>query len=104
MSTSLHEALKGWHLYVWPEFNLIHRQIFKKNSCGSTEFVCDSFVFIPFECQVRRDSHRYLQEAEMREEGGTPAIVGAVRAGLAFQLKEAVTADVIMARERQLYQ
>ncbi|WAQ99967.1 TTCA-like protein [Mya arenaria] len=38
---------------------------------------------------VRRDGHRYLQEPELKEEGGTPAIVEAVRAGLVFQLKHA---------------
>lgn len=52
--------------------------------------------------QVRREEHRYLQEAEMREEGGTPAIVESIRAGLVFQLKQAVTAPTIMKREREL--
>ncbi|KAK7474251.1 hypothetical protein BaRGS_00034494, partial [Batillaria attramentaria] len=52
---------------------------------------------------VRRDAHRYLREPELREEGGTPAIVGAIRAGLVFQLKAAITPDVIMAREQQLF-
>jgi len=33
------------------------------------------------------------------EEGGTPAIIGSIRAGLVFQLKEAVGVDVIRARE-----
>ncbi|XP_070553700.1 LOW QUALITY PROTEIN: uncharacterized protein [Ptychodera flava] len=51
---------------------------------------------------VTRDTHRYLQQIEMREEGGTPDIVGSIRAGLVFQLKEAVGADVIMAREHEL--
>ncbi|KAL5012515.1 hypothetical protein ScPMuIL_011066 [Solemya velum] len=51
---------------------------------------------------VRRDGHRYLQEPELKEEGGTPAIVEAIRAGMVFQLKEAITSDVIMAREHQL--
>jgi selenocysteine lyase/cysteine desulfurase len=39
---------------------------------------------------VRLDSHEYLADVEHREEGGTPAIVGSIRAGLVFQLKEAV--------------
>ncbi len=39
---------------------------------------------------VRLDSHEYLVDIEHREEGGTPAIVGSIRAGLVFQLKEAV--------------
>ncbi|KAJ8037376.1 Cysteine desulfurase 1, chloroplastic [Holothuria leucospilota] len=51
---------------------------------------------------VSRERHRYLKQIEMREEGGTPSIVGAIRAGLAFQLKEAVGADVIMKREEEL--
>ena len=38
--------------------------------------------------QVTHNSHRYLKEVEMREEGGTPAIVESIRAGLVFQLKE----------------
>ena len=52
--------------------------------------------------QVRREGHKYLQEAEVREEGGPPAIVEAVRAGLVFQLKEAVTHKAIMQREEEL--
>ena len=35
-----------------------------------------------------------------REEGGTPAIVESIRAGLVFQLKQAVGADTIQALER----
>lgn len=49
--------------------------------------------------QVRREGHRYLKEPELKEEGGTPAIVEAIRAGLVFQLKQAVTADLIMEKE-----
>ncbi len=43
--------------------------------------------------------HRYLEDIEHREEGGTPAIIGAIRAGLVFQLKEAVGLDAIRERE-----
>ncbi len=39
--------------------------------------------------------HRYLDDIEHREEGGTPAILGSIRAGLVFQLKEAVGAETI---------
>ncbi len=39
---------------------------------------------------VNPESHHYLDDIEHREEGGTPAIVESIRAGLAFQLKEAV--------------
>ena len=53
---------------------------------------------------VDRDSHRYLRDAEMREEGGTPAIVESIRAGLVLKLKDSVTADWIMQREEALVQ
>jgi selenocysteine lyase/cysteine desulfurase len=43
--------------------------------------------------------HRYLDDPVQREEGGTPAIVEAIRAGLVFQLKDAVGLDVIRAHE-----
>ena len=39
---------------------------------------------------VNPDDHRYLDDPAHREEGGTPAIIEAVRAGMVFQLKEAV--------------
>ncbi|KAG1696995.1 tRNA-cytidine(32) 2-sulfurtransferase [Nymphon striatum] len=48
---------------------------------------------------VSRESHRYLQDVEAREEGGTPDIVGAVRAGLVFQMKEAISNDVILKKD-----
>lgn len=43
--------------------------------------------------------HVYLTEIEHREEGGTPAIVESIRAGLVFQLKAAVGVDAIRERE-----
>jgi selenocysteine lyase/cysteine desulfurase len=43
--------------------------------------------------------HRYLSDPEHREEGGTPAIIESIRAGLVFQLKEAVGLDEIRRRE-----
>jgi selenocysteine lyase/cysteine desulfurase len=43
--------------------------------------------------------HRYLTDPEHREEGGTPAIVESIRAGLVFQLKEAVGVEEIRRRE-----
>ena len=49
---------------------------------------------------VNPDEHRYLADAEHREEAGTPGILGSIRAGLVFQLKSAVTTDVINAHER----
>ena len=44
---------------------------------------------------VTADHHTYLADHEQREEGGTPAIVGSIRAGLAFKLKEQVGSDRI---------
>jgi selenocysteine lyase/cysteine desulfurase len=49
---------------------------------------------------VNPTEHRYLDDPVEREEGGTPAIVESIRAGLVFQLKEAVGADTIQALER----
>ncbi len=43
--------------------------------------------------------HRYLTDPEVREEGGTPAILESIRAGLVFQLKEAVGHEAIRRRE-----
>ncbi len=44
---------------------------------------------------VNPTEHEYLSDVEAREEAGTPAIVESIRAGLVFQLKQAVGADVI---------
>ncbi len=49
---------------------------------------------------VSGSAHRYLSDPEHREEGGTPAIIESVRAGLVFQLKEAVGEALIAERER----
>ncbi len=49
---------------------------------------------------VNLSDHRYLEDPEHREEGGTPAIVESIRAGLVFQLKEAVGVELIQERER----
>ncbi|HEU4426840.1 MAG TPA: aminotransferase class V-fold PLP-dependent enzyme, partial [Pilimelia sp.] len=43
--------------------------------------------------------HRYLDDPAAREEGGTPAIVESIRAGLVFAVKQAVGTDVIRACE-----
>jgi selenocysteine lyase/cysteine desulfurase len=48
---------------------------------------------------VNPTEHRYLDDIEHREEGGTPDIVGSIRAGLVFALKQAVGVDTIAARE-----
>jgi len=39
--------------------------------------------------------HVYLRDIERREEGGTPDIVGSIRAGLVFRLKDVVGTDAI---------
>jgi selenocysteine lyase/cysteine desulfurase len=41
----------------------------------------------------------YHPAAEVREEGGTPAVVESIRAGLAFAVKESIGAEEIMRRE-----
>ena len=48
---------------------------------------------------VNPSEHRYLDDPAQREEGGTPAIVEAIRAGLVFQLKAAVGVEVIRSHE-----
>jgi selenocysteine lyase/cysteine desulfurase len=48
---------------------------------------------------VNPKDHRYVTDIEHREEGGTPAIIESIRAGLVFQLKEAVGYEIIRKRE-----
>ena len=48
---------------------------------------------------VNTEEHRYLADIEHREEGGTPAIIESIRAGLVFQLKESVGFPTIHALE-----
>ncbi len=48
---------------------------------------------------VTASQHWYLDDVEAREEGGTPAIVDSIRAGLVFQLKQAVGVDAIREHE-----
>jgi len=48
---------------------------------------------------VSTAEHDYHPEIEHREEAGTPAIIESIRAGLVFQLKEAVGPEVIEAKE-----
>ena len=51
---------------------------------------------------VNAEEHVYLDDPVHREEAGTPAIVESIRAGLVFQLKQAVGIDTIKAREEEL--
>ena len=46
--------------------------------------------------------HAYLTDVEHREEGGTPAIVESIRAGIVMRLREQVGADLIRRREDDL--
>ncbi|NOY25097.1 MAG: aminotransferase class V-fold PLP-dependent enzyme [Oligoflexia bacterium] len=46
--------------------------------------------------------HRYLTDVEQREEGGTPAIIESIRAGLVFQLKDAVGVKTIQDCEHDM--
>ncbi|WES63693.1 aminotransferase class V-fold PLP-dependent enzyme [Microbacter sp. GSS18] len=48
---------------------------------------------------VNPTEHRYLDDVAHREEGGTPAIVESIRAGVVFGLKEAVGVTAIRALE-----
>jgi selenocysteine lyase/cysteine desulfurase len=51
---------------------------------------------------VNPEDHAFVTDAAHREEGGTPAIIESVRAGLVFQLKEAVGVETIRAHEERL--
>ena len=48
---------------------------------------------------VNPEEQVYLEDPVAREEGGTPDIVGAIRAGLVFQLKQAVGTEAIRSAE-----
>ncbi len=50
---------------------------------------------------VNDADHAYLSEPELREEGGTPAIIESIRAGLVFQVKQAVGVERIRAAEER---
>ncbi|UJR18096.1 hypothetical protein I4U23_004996 [Adineta vaga] len=53
---------------------------------------------------VLRNSVEYTQNIEIREEGGTPDILGSIRAGLAVHLKDTVGSEEIDKREKDLVQ
>ena len=53
---------------------------------------------------VNDDDHSYLEDPAHREEGGTPAIIESVRAGLVFKLKSAIGVETIRAREEEFLQ
>lgn len=51
---------------------------------------------------VSKKKHSYTKDVESREEGGTPGIIEAIRAGLVFQLKSSLGLDNIQKRETYL--
>ncbi len=51
---------------------------------------------------VTRSSRAYVADVERREEGGTPAIIGSIRTGLAFALKADIGQEAIASREKAL--
>jgi len=51
---------------------------------------------------VKDGSHRFLSNRVEREEGGTPDVIGAIRAGLAFQLKQSIGAAAISQADKEL--
>eukprot|EP00928_Gymnodinium_smaydae_P037156 TRINITY_DN25830_c0_g3_i1.p1 TRINITY_DN25830_c0_g3~~TRINITY_DN25830_c0_g3_i1.p1 ORF type:complete len:1186 (+),score=196.42 TRINITY_DN25830_c0_g3_i1:29-3559(+) len=51
---------------------------------------------------VTPTEHVYLRHCEEREEAGTPALVGAIRSGLAFQLKHRIGCETIKALDDKL--
>ena len=53
---------------------------------------------------VTPNDHTFLPVGERREEGGTPSIIESIRAGLVFQLKQAVGEKAIETREHELVQ
>ena len=53
---------------------------------------------------VSPESHRFIEDPQRREEGGTPAIVESIRAGLVFKLQQDVGLEAIEARESEFIQ
>ncbi|KAG8224975.1 hypothetical protein J437_LFUL003353, partial [Ladona fulva] len=91
MFFSVHKFIGGVQT---PGVLIAKKSLFKNsvpNGCGGGS------VFF-----VTRESHRYLKDTELREEGGTGAVVESIRAGLVMQLKESVTFRVIMSHEERI--
>ncbi|MGI9286235.1 MAG: aminotransferase class V-fold PLP-dependent enzyme [Pseudomonadales bacterium] len=53
---------------------------------------------------VTPEEHSYIADGERREEGGTPAIIESIRAGLVFKLQQQVGTTQIEAREKDFIQ
>jgi selenocysteine lyase/cysteine desulfurase len=47
-------------------------------------------------------THKYIEDIELREDGGTPGFLQVIRTALAMRLKEKMGVDKIMAREEEL--
>jgi selenocysteine lyase/cysteine desulfurase len=52
---------------------------------------------------VNPSEHRFLDDPVHREEGGTPAIIESIRAGMVFQLKDAVGVATIKGHEESFW-
>ena len=66
-----------------------------RRACSSRSGACSRTASLPFPAAApsstsARRATRYRSDPAVREEAGTPAIVESIRAGLVFQLKEAV--------------
>lgn len=48
---------------------------------------------------VSPERHRFIEDVERREEGGTPGVVESIRAGLVFELQQQIGTDKIEAQE-----
>lgn len=51
---------------------------------------------------VTSNDHRYLSNRIEREEGGTPDILGSIRAGLAFHIRSEVSSEALHSLEREM--
>ncbi|CAF4516869.1 unnamed protein product, partial [Rotaria socialis] len=51
---------------------------------------------------VTRTATEYAKDIETREEGGTPSILGSIRTGLVFHLKQSIGHELIEGRETEL--
>jgi selenocysteine lyase/cysteine desulfurase/tRNA(Ile)-lysidine synthase TilS/MesJ len=86
---------------------------FPGGTCTPGILVAKKFLFDRKQCPscpgggtvefVTSDDQLYHSKVSEREEAGTPDIVGCIRAGLVFQLKHAVTPELIESLEARLY-
>ncbi|MDC9597052.1 aminotransferase class V-fold PLP-dependent enzyme [Xenorhabdus anantnagensis] len=51
---------------------------------------------------VNASTHQYVDNIERREEGGTPAIIESIRAGLVFKIQQQIGLDYIEKQEKDL--